>query len=241
MSPWQWRCGAACAWLWLLPLRSSAVRAEPPPPSAAETQAHEAVGKAPAASAKPAAQTKSKTSTQPTAQHDAKAKPVAKPSGAVPAKPDKAGATVSRAPSANVTHTAPATSSKAPGAVVAPAKTASAQVTVPSTDHVQVEIPAGLQGWLNADDRMRPWLSTAVSVLDACYAELRSSDPHASGTATFSVTMHANARPSASVGSLPGPLQPLVLCVTTRLIGVKMPLFTGDEGASYTVRVRLAG
>jgi hypothetical protein len=29
-----------------------------------------------------------------------------------------------------------------------------------------------------------------------------------------------------------------VLCVTTRLIGVKMPLFTGDEGASYMVRVR---
>jgi hypothetical protein len=28
------------------------------------------------------------------------------------------------------------------------------------------------------------------------------------------------------------------MCATTRLLGVKMPLFTGDEGASYTVRVR---
>jgi hypothetical protein len=235
---------------WLLLLGASVARAEPPPPSAAETQAQEAAGKSPPASAKPVAPTKSKTTTQQPAQHDAKPKTGTKPSGAVPVKPKKANATASHATTATATPSQPATSSKAPSTSVAPpepvaplppAKTASVQVTVPSTDHVHVEIPAGLQGWLNADDRMRPWLSKAVSVVDACYAELRNSDPGASGTATFSVTMHENARPSASVGSLPGPLQPLLLCVTTRLIGVKMPLFTGDEGASYTVRVRFTG
>jgi hypothetical protein len=240
MSLGRWRCGLAFAWL--LPLTASAARAEPPPPSAAETHAPDVAGKPPAASAEPAAQTKSKTTSQQPAAHDAKPKTGTKPSGAVPLKPKKASATASHATSATATPTQPA--AVAPPKPVAPltaAKTASAQVTVPSTDHVHVEIPTGLQGWLNADDRMRPRLSRAVSVVDACYAELRSSDPNASGTATFNLTMHENARPSASVGSLPSPLQPLLLCVTARLIGVKMPLFTGDEGAAYTVRVRFSG
>jgi hypothetical protein len=247
MSSWRLRCGGSFAWLALLQVGPSAARAQPPPPSAAETKTQEAAGKAPSASGQPAAQTKPKTTTQQPVQHDTKPKTVAKPSGAAP---PKAAATATRTSGANPTHTQPAASSKAPSAAVLPAvpataakapSAASAQVTVPSTAHVHVEIPAGLQGWLDADDRMRPWLSKAISVVDACYAELRSSDPSASGTATFSVTMHENARPSASVGSLPGPLEPLVLCVTTRLIGVKMPLFTGDEGASYTVRVRFTG
>jgi hypothetical protein len=113
----------------------------------------------------------------------------------------------------------------------------SASVVVPSSDHVHVSVPPGLQHWLDEDDRMRPWLAKALAAADGCYAELRNGDPSASGTIVFTVTMHQNARPSASVSSVPTAIRGLVLCVTTRLLSVKMPLFTGDEGATYSVRV----
>jgi hypothetical protein len=96
-------------------------------------------------------------------------------------------------------------------------------------------VPAGLQAWLDADDRMRPWLGKAVAATDACYAELRHDNPSAGGAVTFSVTMHKDARPSAAVGSLPAALRSLVPCVTSSLWSVRMPLFTGDEGARYEV------
>jgi hypothetical protein len=102
---------------------------------------------------------------------------------------------------------------------------------------VRVEVPPGLQAWLDADDRMRPWLSKAISALDGCYAEIRAADPSAAGTVAFSVTMHRTARPSADVNSIPPSLQPMVLCATRRLIGVKMPLFTGTEGDRFSVQV----
>lgn len=109
-------------------------------------------------------------------------------------------------------------------------------VRVPSTDHVRVDVPPGLQAWLDADDRMRPWLSKAISAVDACYSEVRSGDPGAAGTIVFSVTMHRTARPSADVQSVPGPLRSMVICATRRLLGVKMPLFTGTEGERYSVQ-----
>lgn len=84
---------------------------------------------------------------------------------------------------------------------------------------------------------MRPWLGKAIGVLDACYADLRASEPAAEGTISFSVAMHANARPSGRLGSVAPGLRGLVVCATQRLMGVKMPLFTGTEGASYTVSV----
>lgn len=111
-----------------------------------------------------------------------------------------------------------------------------AKVVVPGTDHLRVEVPPGLQRWLDEDDRMRPWVGKAISATDGCYAELRQRNPQAGGTVEFAVTMHKNARPSATVTSLPAPLKTLVVCVTSRLWGVKMPLFTGTEGARYSVK-----
>jgi hypothetical protein len=113
------------------------------------------------------------------------------------------------------------------------------QTIVPSTPHVRAKVPPGLQAWLNADPRMGPWLTKALAVVDSCYAELRTNDPTVAGVVEFSVTMHPNARPSATLRSLPAPLRGIVLCVTTQLLGVKMPLFTGSEGDRQIVRVTL--
>ncbi|HEX4354865.1 MAG TPA: hypothetical protein VHZ95_18165 [Polyangiales bacterium] len=115
-----------------------------------------------------------------------------------------------------------------------------AAVRVPSTAHVHVDVPAGLQDYLDADSRLRPWLARAVATVDACYSELRSVDPSAAGSVSIALTMHKNARPSADIDSLPDPLKPLVLCVTARMMNVRMPLFTGDEGDSFKLRVRLS-
>jgi hypothetical protein len=104
---------------------------------------------------------------------------------------------------------------------------------------VQIEVSPGLQTWLNADPRMRAWMDKAIAVVDACYAELRRSDGAATGVVELNVTMHQNARPSASVGSMPWALKGVASCVTTHLFGVKMPLFTGREGDRQTLRVEL--
>ena len=114
------------------------------------------------------------------------------------------------------------------------------KVVVPATAHVRVDVPTGLQRWLDEDDRMIPWLSKAVGAVDTCYAKLRADNPSASGIVSFSLTMHENSRPSAKPTSVPSALQPMVLCVSTQLLAVKMPLFTGQEGASYPVHVQLS-
>jgi hypothetical protein len=113
-------------------------------------------------------------------------------------------------------------------------------VKVPSTPHVRFDVPSGLQRWLDADDRMIPWLGRALHVIDACYADARQRDPNAAGVITFSVTMHRTARPSADVLSLPRPLQSIVRCATLRLLRVKMPLFTGSEGERYVVQAHFS-
>jgi len=128
----------------------------------------------------------------------------------------------------------PAAASGAPPATQA----AATRVEVPNTSHVHVDVPAGLQTWLNADDRMRPWLSKAVAATDSCYANERASNPSLAGNVAFTLTMHENARPSAAVNSVSAGLQGMVLCVTAKLMAVKMPLFTGNEGDAYTVRVQ---
>lgn len=115
--------------------------------------------------------------------------------------------------------------------------TPKASVVVPHTDHVRVEVPAGLQHWLDEDDRMRPWLGKAVSVADSCYASERADDPSTSGVIALQVTMHENARPSGRVSSVSPAVSGIVMCATTRMLGVKMPLFTGKEGDTHTVRV----
>jgi hypothetical protein len=100
---------------------------------------------------------------------------------------------------------------------------------------VRVEVPAGLQRWLDADDRMRPWLGKAIAVLDDCYAQIRAGDANAAGAIAVALTMHENARPSARLASADAAVNGMVMCVTRRLVGVKMPLFTGREGDSYSV------
>lgn len=126
----------------------------------------------------------------------------------------------------------------APAAPAPPPPPKKVSVNVPQTDHVRVEVPSGLQHWLDEDDRMRPWLGKAMNVADSCYAKVRADNPGASGEIAFVVTMHENARPSGKVSSVSSPISGIVMCATTRLLGVKMPLFTGKEGESYTVRVR---
>ena len=111
-------------------------------------------------------------------------------------------------------------------------------MVVPHTDHVHVDVPSGLQHWLDEDDRMRPWLGKAVGVADSCYAKVRAEDPNAAGAISFTVTMHENARPSGTVGAVSGPVNSIIMCATRGLLGVKMPLFTGNEGESYSVKVR---
>jgi len=112
------------------------------------------------------------------------------------------------------------------------------RVVVPSTAYVRVEVPAGLQRWLDADPRMQPWLSKVIPVIDRCYAGVRSRNPGASGTISFRVTMHRNARPSPDIESLPGQLSGVVTCATGQLLRTRMPLFTGNEGETHRVRVR---
>lgn len=85
---------------------------------------------------------------------------------------------------------------------------------------------------------MRPWLSKAVNVADSCYAKAREDDANAAGVIALNVTMHENARPSGGVSSVSGPIKSIVSCATMRLLGVKMPLFTGTEGETHTVRIR---
>lgn len=107
---------------------------------------------------------------------------------------------------------------------------------MPRTDHVHVEVPAGLQSWLDADDRMRPWLGKAVAIVDGCYARERADNPNAAGSISFTVTMHENARPSGRPGAVEGPVRGIIMCATRQLMSIKMPLFTGKEGATYTVK-----
>jgi hypothetical protein len=118
------------------------------------------------------------------------------------------------------------------------AKPAGGKVSIPNTARVHVEVPAGLQRWLDADTRMQPWLNKVMPVIDTCYGNVLSGNANAKGTISFRVTMHANARPDPDVQSLPGELSGIVTCATGQLMRIKMPLFTGTEGESYTVKVR---
>jgi len=103
---------------------------------------------------------------------------------------------------------------------------------------MRVEVPPGLQRWLDADTRMQPWLNKVIPVIDNCYGNVLKADAGASGTITFRVTMHKDARPDPDIQSLPGQLSGVVACATGQLMRARMPLFTGTEGESYTVRVK---
>jgi hypothetical protein len=115
------------------------------------------------------------------------------------------------------------------------------KVTIPNTSRVRVEVPPGLQAWLDKDTRMQPWLGKVIKVIDACYGDVLSSNASAAGTITFKITMHENARPDPDIQSLPGQLSGVVACATGQLMRTKMPLFTGREGETYVVRVKFGG
>jgi hypothetical protein len=186
----------------------------------------------PSAATKPAA---SVTNAKPTVVAQTSSKPKAEVSA--PSVPKKPAPAAPKPPPPAPPPPVPAEPIAAPPPAPAPAPK-KVSVNVPQTDHVRVEVPPGLQHWLDEDDRMRPWLGKAINVADSCYAKVRADEPNASGEIAFVVTMHKNARPSGKVSSVSSPISGIVMCATTRLLGVKMPLFTGDEGASYTVRVR---
>jgi hypothetical protein len=107
-------------------------------------------------------------------------------------------------------------------------------VTIPSTAHVQVQIPAGLQEALDLDPRMQPWANKVIQVIDSCYK----SNAGATGVISVRVTMHTDSRPDADVTSLPPALSSVVACATGGLMRTKMPLFTGKEGAKHNVNIR---
>jgi hypothetical protein len=124
-----------------------------------------------------------------------------------------------------------------PAPAAPPSKAAAAKprtkVVVPRTEHVRADISDALQADLDADPRMQAWLDKVMAVIDGCHAKNRS----AVGTVQGSLTMHESARPSFALGSISPQLGGVVSCATGQLVRIKMPLFTGREGARHTVRV----
>jgi hypothetical protein len=114
---------------------------------------------------------------------------------------------------------------------------AATKTVVPQSANVRAEVPAGLQRLLDGDTRMQPWVNRVMAVAEQCYAKERASNPLAKGVIAINVTMHQNDRPDAAIGSLPALLAGMVPCATGKLMGSRMPFFTGDEGAKYTVRL----
>jgi hypothetical protein len=152
--------------------------------------------------------------------------------------------TVTKEPKrADTTHAAQANVSApaiatpvAPPAEKAEAK-APTKVVVPQTAYVRAEVPAGLQRLLDDDPRMQPWVNKVMEVAEQCHAKERGYNPLAKGAIAVNITMHQNERPDASLGSLPPGLSGIIACATGKLTGSRMPFFTGDEGAKYTVRI----
>ncbi len=109
---------------------------------------------------------------------------------------------------------------------------------VPQTKHMQTDVPKGMQALLDADTRMQPWLDRTYATIESCYAAERAKNEQAAGTVVIAITMHPNARPDADVKSLPPQLSGVLACATGTLMRApRMPLFTGPEGSSHTVRI----
>ena len=82
---------------------------------------------------------------------------------------------------------------------------------------------------------MANWVRRILPSIDGCFQQARGSNGDAGGTISVQVTMHENARPSAKVRSVPGPLSGLVSCATMKLWNQRPPLFTGPEGQQHVV------
>jgi hypothetical protein len=219
-----------------------AAPAEPPPAAPDLPQGRDVPQAAPNAPSLPAAPPVPSASAQPKPQAPA-AKPAsasaktpasdkpARESTAKPAKIPPPPEPSAVAPAAKPPVPAPAP--PAPAAAEAPVK--KSKVTVPSTDHVKIDVPKGMQTLLDADTRMQPWVEKVVAVADRCY---KSKGMGSSATIVVDVTMHKNARPDADVRSLPPTLAGVVACATGDLMRTKMPLFTGPEGERHTLKIR---
>lgn len=176
-----------------------------------------APGKSPrSASRKPKTKERAKSGTAKTAPHDQ----------ARDANEPNAAASTTRP----TTSTAPASK---PGAPKTSADKPKLRVVVPHTEHVHADISDALQADLDADPRMQAWLEKAMAVIDGCHAKSRD----AVGTIQGTLTMHESARPTFVLGSISPQLGGVVGCSTAQLVRIKMPLFTGREGARHTVRV----
>lgn len=108
----------------------------------------------------------------------------------------------------------------------------------PTSKHVTLDLPAGLKDDLASDKRMKPWLDTAIGHATRCYEREAKSTPGLSGTVEVLIVMHENARPDASLKTLPSQLAGVFTCVSGAMMSVKMPLFTGKEGQRYTARAK---
>ena len=80
---------------------------------------------------------------------------------------------------------------------------------------------------------MQAWLQKAMAVIDSCHAKNRD----AVGTVQGTLTMHESARPTFALESISPQLGGVVSCAAAQLVRIKMPLFTGREGARHTVHV----
>lgn len=115
------------------------------------------------------------------------------------------------------------------------------KVAIPQSKRIKVSVTSRMQELLDADTRMQPWLNSTMGTIEACYADVLKSSASASGTITFVLTMHKDARPDADITNLPPALSGVVACATGKLMrAARMPLFTGPENEKQTVRVKLA-
>ena len=195
----------------------------PAPTSSAGSEAHE---HEPAASGKPA-----------------KAKGAKETGNSLYDLAKRGEATLPATPAPTPTASTPVVPAPAPAAPNAPAPAPTpapvrGKVTIPSTGHVQVDVPAGLQSALDLDPRMQPWANKVIQVIDDCYTQERKSNAGAAGVISVRITMHSESRPDADIKALPPALSGVVACATGGLMRTKMPLFTGNEGEKHNVNIR---
>jgi hypothetical protein len=168
------------------------------------------------------------------ADRPAPEKPSAAPSKA------KAAAPVRTVEKPSTPKSAPPAPAPAPIIATTPKPEVVSKVSIPKTVHVQIDVPKGLQADLDHDPRMQPWVNQVIATIDRCYGSESKSNTKLQGTIEVLVTMHENERPDADIKQLPPALSPIVACATGGLMRTKMPLFTGNEGSRYTVRLRFS-
>jgi len=108
---------------------------------------------------------------------------------------------------------------------------------MPSSAHVRIEAPKGLEADLAKDTRMKPWLQKSVAAATKCYEVEAKTTPKLTGTIEVGIVMHENDRPDAAIKKLPPQLSGVFACVSGAMMKSRMPLFVGKEGQKYTAKV----